>query len=142
MFYYFRFQYLFKYFALLHLSHFSLYMFPFFFFKQKTAYEVRFGDWSSDVCSSDLIEFNPANTNDHIERFKALKRDRDAGAVAAALKRLYDDVRSGSNMQPGMIDAFLASASIGETWGTVRLAMGHAYDPYGDRKSVVWGERG
>src|SRR3546814_266426 len=26
----------------------------FFFFKQKTAYEVRIGDWSSDVCSSDL----------------------------------------------------------------------------------------
>src|SRR3546814_6952283 len=25
-----------------------------FFFKQKTAYEVRIGDWSSDVCSSDL----------------------------------------------------------------------------------------
>src|SRR3546814_1024769 len=26
----------------------------FFFFKQKTAYEMRIGDWSSDVCSSDL----------------------------------------------------------------------------------------
>src|SRR3546814_11042499 len=28
----------------------------FFFFKQKTAYEMRISDWSSDVCSSDLIE--------------------------------------------------------------------------------------
>src|SRR3546814_4431821 len=27
----------------------------FFFFKQKTAYEMRISDWSSDVCSSDLI---------------------------------------------------------------------------------------
>src|SRR3546814_10473250 len=27
----------------------------FFFFKQKTAYEVRISDWSSDVCSSDLM---------------------------------------------------------------------------------------
>src|SRR3546814_223688 len=27
-----------------------------FFFKQKTAYEVRISDWSSDVCSSDLAE--------------------------------------------------------------------------------------
>src|SRR3546814_2311519 len=26
-----------------------------FFFKQKTAYEVRISDWSSDVCSSDLL---------------------------------------------------------------------------------------
>src|SRR3546814_2839854 len=30
-----------------------LYVF-FFFFKQKTAYEMRISDWSSDVCSSDL----------------------------------------------------------------------------------------
>src|SRR3546814_7615077 len=30
-----------------------------FFFKQKTAYEMRISDWSSDVCSSDLkVEFN------------------------------------------------------------------------------------
>src|SRR3546814_3396956 len=29
--------------------------FCFFFFKQKTAYEMRISDWSSDVCSSDLL---------------------------------------------------------------------------------------
>src|SRR3546814_6912892 len=29
--------------------------FFFFFFKQKTAYEMRISDWSSDVCSSDLF---------------------------------------------------------------------------------------
>src|SRR3546814_16320560 len=38
--------------------------FVFFFFKQKTAYEMRISDWSSDVCSSDLLErgdeFGPA----------------------------------------------------------------------------------
>src|SRR3546814_2463621 len=30
-------------------------VFVFFFFKQKTAYEMRISDWSSDVCSSDLM---------------------------------------------------------------------------------------
>src|SRR3546814_19318634 len=30
------------------------FLFLFFFFKQKTAYEMRISDWSSDVCSSDL----------------------------------------------------------------------------------------
>src|SRR3546814_4234194 len=30
------------------------YLMFFFFFKQKTAYELRISDWSSDVCSSDL----------------------------------------------------------------------------------------
>src|SRR3546814_8299277 len=34
---------------------FSIFVFfLFFFFKQKTAYEMRISDWSSDVCSSDL----------------------------------------------------------------------------------------
>src|SRR3546814_10913157 len=28
------------------------------FFKQKSAYEMRISDWSSDVCSSDLLSFN------------------------------------------------------------------------------------
>src|SRR3546814_11192886 len=32
----------------------SFMFFYFFFFKQKTAYEMRISDWSSDVCSSDL----------------------------------------------------------------------------------------
>src|SRR3546814_4441836 len=31
----------------------------FFFFKQKTAYEMRISDWSSDVCSSDLGPGDP-----------------------------------------------------------------------------------
>src|SRR3546814_2322870 len=31
----------------------------FFFFKQKTAYEMRISDWSSDVCSSDLAAWIP-----------------------------------------------------------------------------------
>src|SRR3546814_19413459 len=34
----------------------------FFFFKQKTAYEMRISDWSSDVCSSDLRGW-PRNRN-------------------------------------------------------------------------------
>src|SRR3546814_2266647 len=35
----------------------SVYLCFFFFFKQKTAYEMRISDWSSDVCSSDLLEY-------------------------------------------------------------------------------------
>src|SRR3546814_1280758 len=34
---------------------FLILLFLFFFFKQKTAYEMRISDWSSDVCSSDLF---------------------------------------------------------------------------------------
>src|SRR3546814_1246626 len=35
----------------------------FFFFKQKTAYELRISDWSSDVCSSDLYVGHPIPIN-------------------------------------------------------------------------------
>src|SRR3546814_1297978 len=34
--------------------HMLFYLVTFVFFKQKTAYEMRISDWSSDVCSSDL----------------------------------------------------------------------------------------
>src|SRR3546814_2601559 len=45
-----------------------------FFFKQKTAYEMRISDWSSDVCSSDLQD------GDHpVGRPGALRRLVDAG---------------------------------------------------------------
>src|SRR3546814_6408602 len=37
-----------------------------FFFKQKTAYEMRISDWSSDVCSSDLIRFQSRKTCDAV----------------------------------------------------------------------------
>src|SRR3546814_10796373 len=38
---------------------FSLFCLFFFLFKQKTAYEMRISDWSSDVCSSDLAATPP-----------------------------------------------------------------------------------
>src|SRR3546814_530564 len=42
------------------------FMYSFFFFKQKTAYEMRISDWSSDVCSSDLLERLPDASLDRL----------------------------------------------------------------------------
>src|SRR3546814_20448061 len=39
----------------------------FFFFKQKTAYEMRISDWSSDVCSSDLLPISSPLRNAYID---------------------------------------------------------------------------
>src|SRR3546814_2207717 len=39
------------------LEFYLVYFCFFFFFKQKTAYEMRISDWSSDVCSSDLFQY-------------------------------------------------------------------------------------
>src|SRR3546814_5077138 len=48
-------------------------VYMFFFFKQKTAYEVRISDWSSDVCSSDLFTRNELAR--FVERGAALAPD-------------------------------------------------------------------
>src|SRR3546814_1124716 len=47
-----------------YLFHLFIFIF-FFFFKQKTAYEMRISDWSSDVCSSDLRPFSKDLTPRH-----------------------------------------------------------------------------
>src|SRR3546814_1042801 len=53
-----------------------MYFVVFFCFKQKTAYEMRISDWSSDVCSSDLVEGDRhlAQVGDAIEF--GVRRDR------------------------------------------------------------------
>src|SRR3546814_3538565 len=44
-------------------SFLCVYICFFFFFKQKTAYEKRISDWSSDVCSSDLYDIGNTSRN-------------------------------------------------------------------------------
>src|SRR3546814_14354279 len=47
----------------------------FFFFKQKTAYEMRISDWSSDVCSSDLPDqLPPLGATEAEDRYRAYPR--------------------------------------------------------------------
>src|SRR3546814_1853014 len=58
-----------------HLHSFALWFF--FFFKQKTAYEMRISDWSSDVCSSDLAVAIAVAVGIAVQRipsFEALKK--------------------------------------------------------------------
>src|SRR3546814_7935776 len=52
----------------------------FFFFKQKTAYEMRISDWSSDVCSSDLLP--PADSAKELQRGIQAELDRVDGQMS------------------------------------------------------------
>lgn len=74
--------------------------------------------------------FDPTNTKIHIRRFAELKQQRDKAGWSAALKSLYRVAREGDNTLQGMIDAFIADASVGEVWGTLRMAHNHSYDPF------------
>src|SRR3546814_6192168 len=59
-------------------------IFLFFFFKQKTAYEMRISDWSSDVCSSDLAARVMA---DNLKPARRRKIVGDLGATVSQVER-------------------------------------------------------
>src|SRR3546814_13749559 len=67
----------------------------FFFFKQKTAYEMRISDWSSDVCSSDLlhreIRARQERQGRTVRRRHARRHDRGAVGEGARPEILLTD---------------------------------------------------
>src|SRR3546814_8148755 len=62
-----------------------------FFCKQKTAYEMRISDWSSDVCSSDLVRLKLFG-----DGVAALKRYRAFNDSTLTLGKLRDDGKGGA----------------------------------------------
>src|SRR3546814_10895525 len=71
--------------------------FVFFFFKQKTAYEMRISDWSSDVCSSDLVD------NQQRAGHKQAANDGDGAVIA--LQRLMKYGRRHENSKQALIQS-------------------------------------
>src|SRR3546814_2342400 len=81
-----------------------MYSLRIFLFKQKTAYEMRISDWSSDVCSSDLV-----GGDDGVESGRRLVQEQDvgierqrageAGALAHAARQLRGELMGGVRWQ-------------------------------------------
>src|SRR3546814_6126110 len=61
----------------------------FFFFKQKTAYEMRISDWSSDVCSSDLGRADRTGSTTGICANRGPRRTAGREAIATGANRRY-----------------------------------------------------
>src|SRR3546814_1313334 len=88
----------------------------FFFFKQKTAYELRISDWSSDVCSSDLPLDHLDIDYDFLGSFKGgqfkhgIKKNIFQNGAQAARAGLADDGLLGDRPQSlvreGPLDIF------------------------------------
>src|SRR3546814_5753948 len=88
-----------------------------FFFKQKTAYEMRISDWSSDVCSSDLVAMS------------SILREPDLHAKGRPIKVDGRYLASwNAYPQPGMEEG---PAVIGLAWSDDLIRW------HRDRKSVV-----
>src|SRR3546814_3636508 len=84
----------------------------FFFFKQKTAYEMRISDWSSDVCSSDLQ--SAAVDNAMQQAVEVIRRRIDEMGT-----REPTIIRQGQNrivvQVPGLQDPAALKALLGKT---------------------------
>src|SRR3546814_19160987 len=76
--------------------------FVFFCFKQKTAYEMRISDWSSDVCSSDL--------DAHLL----------FGFATATEKTLFRELIKISGVGPKLALTVLSGVSVEDFWNTIR----------------------
>src|SRR3546814_14415751 len=108
-----------------------------FFFKQKTAYEMRISDWSSDVCSSDLLDPGRRFGTHQVEQHPFLavigacgiaRRGADTAILFADQRRIVELLALGIAPQLG---ADVLVQPLGERTGK---AVG---DRFQDRKSVV-----
>src|SRR3546814_1857499 len=89
----------------------SLFMVVFFFFKQKTAYEMRISDWSSDVCSSDLVAKIPQEAS----------KTRD---ITGGLPRVADLFEARKPKDPAVLAEVSGIVSFGkDTKGKQRLII-------------------
>ena len=68
---------------------------------------------------------------DHVSRVETFKRERDVGAVSRALAQVVSASRGDQNLVPVVIEAFDASATVGEIVGAMRLANALPWDPFG-----------
>src|SRR3546814_1657326 len=118
-----------------------------FFFKQKTAYEMRISDWSSDVCSSDLVDWARAAGFDVIAAGKGTKYlPVYHGATPQTVWQHYgfseEQVAQG-DFNAQMFNSFLDGtksgiemAAVANACGLTPAANGLEFPACGDRKST------
>src|SRR3546814_1535506 len=116
---------------LFHVIHYEFEV-VFFFFKQKTAYEMRISDWSSDVCSSDLGAAGRS------------RRDRQVGHRVHQL--LGPDAGEGQAEDGRQVRRFVAvhphrTQNVQKPLPQRPKPRRLAVETSGDRQSVVWGKR-
>src|SRR3546814_1610520 len=95
-------------------------MLSIFFFKQKTAYELRISDWSSDVCSSDLLEVQDDDGRE-VRWFESLI---GGGSLNATPIEVADDFQRMRETYPGTWLFTSATLAVGEDFGHFHRALG------------------
>src|SRR3546814_3193878 len=93
----------------------------FFLFKQKTAYEMRISDWSSDVCSSDLIPGYSKFIVDNVRagNYDIRYRDLDSGGLSRTEPFLLEEesVQGGTQFSAMTLTLYKIQDGNMETYG-------------------------
>src|SRR3546814_6895027 len=113
--------------------------YSFFFFKQKTAYEMRISDWSSDVCSSDLTS-QSATAALSSSRVEARSCADSATSNNSAMRAST----CGINWRVTMTRGRLGRVESGMAADRARrgaAVKSRAYEKAGDERSLLRGER-
>src|SRR3546814_12496904 len=125
----------------------DLMMFIFFlFFKQKTAYEMRISDWSSDVCSSDLlIEGHVGRIAQDAYDLPKIRNAPHSFYQIAHRDRLVDKIRCDDKYCPHPLEGVIHAVEV-EIVRDHRFAVGDAQPELikfrGDRKRDETGKSG
>src|SRR3546814_6317134 len=98
-------------------------LFLFLFFKQKTAYEMRISDWSSDVCSSDLG--GPA-----VYAYAETPMQNESGSM-------MQDGQDGMMGQGGMMNMMQQMSQMMETCNNMMQEMSQHHEPEAPKEGVV-----
>jgi len=83
----------------------------------------RFAE-DGETADADLLRIDPDLARAQVERVRALRARRDAGAWQAAMGALETTARDGRNLVPAIVDAVLAWATVGEIAGRLRAVFG------------------
>jgi len=76
-----------------------------------------------------IFRVNPEVERAQVQRLRAVKRERDDGAVAASLSRLRDAAAGDENLLPSILEAVKAYATVGEMCGVLREVFGDYQPP-------------
>src|SRR3546814_2065256 len=113
------------------MSRYYVLLLSFFFFKQKTAYDMRISDWSSDVCSSDLL----------LARGTADKAGRLAFPSALPEPETYSSCEENPDMAKSEGHALMVSARAEGDFSFTLTDWGDGIRPYDFDLPYGWSER-
>ena len=88
------------------------------------------GDKAADADQEvELYRFDPKVAEAQVTKLARVRRERDGGVVASALRRLGDEARGSTNLMPAIMEAVKAYATLGEIAQAMKNVFGEHKEP-------------